>query len=87
MDTTEPITVRTDKKTVAKLDALAAQSERSRNYLVNQAIEEFLDVRHFQMQKIEESIAAANRGGLVAHAKVAADIRRITRAPRRRSRK
>lgn len=86
MDTTEPITVRADKKIVAQLDALAAQTERSRNFLVKQAIQEFLEVRQYQIEKIEESIAAADRGELIAHSKVAAEIRRIARSPRKRRR-
>jgi predicted transcriptional regulator len=71
---TEPITVRTDKKTIEQLDTLAAQTDRSRNYLVNQAIEEFLALRRYQIQKIQTGIAAADRGEFVAHEEVFAKL-------------
>ena len=37
----EPITIRTAK--VAEIDALAGAMDRSRNYSVNQAIEQYLE--------------------------------------------
>lgn len=39
------ITIRTDERTFEKLEELAQASERSRNYLANQALREYLD-RH-----------------------------------------
>ena len=42
---TEAFTVRTDTEIVKRLDLLAAQLNRSRNYLVNRALEEFLDLQ------------------------------------------
>jgi predicted transcriptional regulator len=84
---TEPITVRTDKKTIRQLDTLAAQTDRSRNYLVNQAIEEFLALRQYQIQKIQQGIAAADRGELVAHDEVFAKLsakRATQRVPKKK---
>lgn len=52
----EPITVRTTK--VAEIDALAAAMDRSRNYIVNQAIEQYLEANAWQMERI-----AATREG------------------------
>jgi len=37
--TTEAFSIRTDPKKIRKLDKLAEQQDRSRNYLVNQAID------------------------------------------------
>jgi predicted transcriptional regulator len=37
------ITLRTDPKTLERLDRLAGTLDRSRNYLVNQALKAFLD--------------------------------------------
>ncbi|MCK5431388.1 MAG: ribbon-helix-helix protein, CopG family, partial [Gammaproteobacteria bacterium] len=41
---TEAFTIRSDSNKVKKLDQLANKLDRSRNYLVNQAIEQYLDI-------------------------------------------
>ncbi len=61
----EPITIRTAK--VSEIDALAATMDRSRNYIVNQAIEQYLEANAWQMERIADGIAAA-RDGKVAPA-------------------
>ncbi len=56
----DPITIRTAK--VAEIDALANAMERSRNYVVNQAIEQYLEANAWQMERIAAGIAAAREG-------------------------
>jgi len=56
----EPITIRTAK--VAEIDALASAMDRSRNYIVNQAIEQYLAANAWQMTRIRDGIAAAREG-------------------------
>jgi len=56
----EPITIRTAK--VAEIDALAGAMDRSRNYVVNQAIEQYLEANTWQMERIRDGIAAARDG-------------------------
>jgi predicted transcriptional regulator len=73
--TTEAFTVRADTETVKRLDELAAQMDRSRNYLVNQAIKEYLELHAWQLGKIEAGIAAAERGELVLHDEVFNELR------------
>jgi predicted transcriptional regulator len=72
--TTEAFTVRSDSETVHRLDVLASRLDRSRNYLVNQAIKEYLDLHAWQIGKIQVGIEAANRGELVAHEDVMAEM-------------
>ncbi|BBA34049.1 putative transcriptional regulator [Methylocaldum marinum] len=72
--TTEAFTVRTDGETVKRLDQLAAQLDRSRNYLVNQAIQEYLKLHAWQIQKIEAGIAAADRGDVIPHEDVMGEM-------------
>lgn len=62
---TEAFTVRTGAEIVKRLDQLAAQLDRSRNYLVNIALEEFLELQAWQIEKIQEGLAAADRGDFV----------------------
>jgi len=73
--TTEAFTVRADGETVKRLDELAAQLDRSRNYLVNQAIKEYLDLHVWQVGKIEAGLAAADQGELVPHDEVFNELR------------
>lgn len=60
--TTEAFSVRTDPKKVRKLDELAKQQDRSRNYLVNQAIDQYLDLLAWQDERIKKGIKAAEAG-------------------------
>ncbi|MBS1214236.1 MAG: putative transcriptional regulator [Proteobacteria bacterium] len=72
--TTEAFTVRTDIETANRLDKLASRLDRSRNYLVNQAIKEYLDLHAWQIEKIQEGIEAADRGRLIPHEDVMAEM-------------
>ena len=60
--TTAAFTIRTDPHTLQRLDSLAKQLDRSRNYLANQALEEFLELQAWQLGKVQAGIAAAERG-------------------------
>ena len=59
---TEAFSVRTDKKTVKQLDRLAKQLDRSRNYIVNQAIEQLLELHSWQDDQVKQGIRAADAG-------------------------
>jgi predicted transcriptional regulator len=64
---TEAFTVRAESELVHQLDHLADSLDRSRNYLVNQALKEYLEHHAWQIEKINQGIVAADRGELVAH--------------------
>lgn len=64
---TEAFTVRAESNLVNQLDHLADTLDRSRNYLVNQALKEYLEQHAWQIEKIAKGIAAADRGELVDH--------------------
>ena len=64
--TTEAFSVRTDPRKVRKLDKLAKQQDRSRNYLVNQAIDQYLELLAWQEEQVEEGIKAADAGNFVS---------------------
>ena len=55
-------TVRLDDTTIEALDRLAEQTERSRSWLVSRAVEEYVALNAWQIARIEEGIAAADRG-------------------------
>lgn len=71
---TEAFTVRTETDIVHKLDHLAESLDRSRNYLVNQAIKEYLATHAWQVEKINQGISAADRGKVVAHDDVMSEM-------------
>jgi len=56
-----PFTVRLDESTLNALDHLAEKTDRSRNWLVARAVEDFVAVNAWQLDKIEAGLAAANR--------------------------
>ena len=59
---TEAFTVRSDSKKVKQLDKLASQMDRSRNYLVNQAIDQLLEIHAWQIERTKDGIEAADEG-------------------------
>ena len=59
---TKAFSVRTDSRRLKRLDKLAQQQDRSRNYLVNQAISQFLELHAWQEEQIEAGIQAADEG-------------------------
>lgn len=58
----EAFTVRSDSKKVKELDKLANKMDRSRNYLVNQAIDQLLELHSWQIERTREGIRAADEG-------------------------
>lgn len=64
---TETFTINVDTDILLKLDALAGSLNSSRNYLINQAIKDYLDAQTYQVVKITQGIAAADRAELLAH--------------------
>jgi len=71
---TEAFTVRTDPDIVHQLDHMADSLDRSRNYLVNQAIKEYLQTHAWQIEKVTQGMAAADRGELVEHDQLMQEI-------------
>jgi predicted transcriptional regulator len=64
-------TVRLDDPTLSALDQLADKTERSRNWLVARAVEDFVALNAWQLEKIEAGIAAADRGEFASEEDVA----------------
>jgi len=64
-------TVRLDETTLGALDQLAEKTERSRNWLVAKAIEDYLALNAWQVEKIESGMAAADKGDFASDGDVA----------------
>lgn len=74
---TEAFTVRTESDIVQQLDSMASALDRSRNYLVNQALREYLKTHARQIEKITQGIASADRGEVIAHEEVIKEVEAI----------
>lgn len=66
-----PFTVRLDESTLNALDHLAEKTDRSRNWLVSRAIEDFVALNAWQIGKIEAGLAAADRGDFASDGELA----------------
>jgi RHH-type rel operon transcriptional repressor/antitoxin RelB len=64
----------TDKK--EKLDAIAASLDRDRSYLLNEAIDAYLEVHQWQIKHIRAGIRQADAGEFASEAQVAAAFAR-----------
>ncbi len=71
---TEAFTVNAEAELVHQLDHLADSLARSRNDVVNQALKEYLEQHVWQIEKITQGIAAADRGELIDHDDVMSEM-------------
>jgi predicted transcriptional regulator len=74
------ISFRIRGETVESLDALAATMDRDRSYLLNEAVERYLELNEYHVQLIEKGLRAAREGQLVSHADVKEMINKIGRS-------
>jgi len=77
-------------ETASRLSDLARTTGQSENFLAELAISQFLDVAQWQLDAIDEGIAAAAAGRTVEHAEVKAWVDSLATAnplPRPRSRR
>ena len=63
------ITIRVSPETQKKLDNIADSFDRSRNWLINEAIENYLDVYEWQEKRIKERLKKAEKGGKFLNSK------------------
>jgi predicted transcriptional regulator len=72
----ETISFRLDAKKRQALDALAQVQDRDRTYVLNEAIDAYLDVHQWQLEHIQEGIRQADTGDFAGDAAVAAAFSR-----------
>jgi predicted transcriptional regulator len=73
---TAAFTIRLDDEMLAKLDALAADTDRSRNWIAAKAIQDYVELNAWQIQRIKEGIAEADRGEFATDEEVEAVFRK-----------
>ena len=70
MSELKTISFRMPADTVETLDALAETMDRDRTYLLNEAVERYLELNEYHIKLIEKGLRAAKEGKLVSHADV-----------------
>jgi predicted transcriptional regulator len=66
-----PFTVRLDADTLNALDQLADRTERSRNWLVAKAVQDYVALNAWQLEKIETGLREADAGEFASDEEVA----------------
>ena len=74
--TQKTISFRLENKKKKALDAIATALDRDRSYVLNEAIDAYLEVHRWQMAHIEEGILQANVGKFATSREVAAAFAR-----------
>jgi predicted transcriptional regulator len=66
----QTVSFRLESDKVAALDALAGSMERDRTYLLNEAVQSYLEVQQWHLEQIEAGLADADAGRIIDHRKV-----------------
>ena len=70
------VSFRLEPEKVAALDRLAKAQTRDRTFLLNEAVDAYLDVQRWQIEHIQEGLRQADAGMGTNHEKVRAKWRR-----------
>jgi predicted transcriptional regulator len=73
---TIPITIRADKALVEKLDKIAKAMDRSRNWVVTRALDEYAELTARDLERIEAGWKALEAGDVVDADEVHAKLKR-----------
>jgi predicted transcriptional regulator len=72
----ETLTFRTDSKKKEALDAIAESLDRDRSYVLNEAIDSYLEVHQWQMDQIKQAVKEAERGDFATEEEVNAVLKK-----------
>ena len=64
---TKSITIRTEPEIVEKLSALAKSMDRSRNWVIEEALKQYIEQQSWYAEGIEQAQAFLERGEGIAH--------------------
>ena len=81
MSTTEKtISFRALAEKIETLDSLAAAQDRSRSYLINEAIANYIELHAYQDALVRKGLAEMREGRVVRHDEVVKRLKRAGRA-------
>ena len=76
------ISFRANTETIDTLDSLAAAQDRSRSYLINEAITNYIELHAYQDALVRKGLEEMRKGRVVSHAEVVKRLKRSGRARR-----
>jgi len=71
------ITIRTDPELAGKLAAIASAMDRSRNWVIEEALRQYVDTQMWQIEGIKAAIASLDKGEGIPHEQVMADAQAL----------
>ena len=71
MTQTVPISLRISEEKVRKIETLAKATDRSKSWLLEQALDAYLETQTWQVARIEQGLAEIDRGAGQPHEEVA----------------
>ena len=71
---TTTFSIRLDEETKERIENLAKSTARSRAFLINEAVKEYLDINEWQIAEIKQAIEEADKPGakFIDHEKIKA---------------
>ena len=76
MGSEKTISFRAVAEKIDTLDSLAAAQERSRSYLINQAISNYIELHAYQDALVRKGLEEMRKGQVVRHEEVAKRLRK-----------
>jgi len=73
----DTLTIRTKSEILESLTELAESMERSRNWVIEDALKKYLATQAWQVEAIKEGISSIDNGKSVGHEKVANDLDKL----------
>jgi RHH-type transcriptional regulator, rel operon repressor / antitoxin RelB len=73
------LTLRLEPKLTEQLDRLAEATQRSRSYLIAEAVREYVALNEWQVEEINKAVAAADRGEFASDEEVKKTFRKRSR--------
>lgn len=80
MASEKTISFRADPKKIETLDELAEAQSRPRSYLINEAINNYIELHHYQDALVRKGMVQANKGQVVSHDELVRRLKRTGRA-------
>lgn len=73
------LTLRLEPKLIEQLDKLAEATQRSRSFLIAEAVRDYIALNEWQVEKIRHAIAGADRGEFASDDEVKKTFRKRAR--------
>ena len=81
-DSEKTISFRADAESIDELDQLAAAQDRSRSYLINEAIRNYIELHAYQDALVRQGLVEMRQGKVMGHDEVVKRLKKTGRASR-----